>query len=336
MGRIRTLQDRVLGMSFARMGRNARQIQEETGRSRVWILADMVWCALRYGVGYLDYHVFGFAVNRGRCRRTFMTMNHNLALARALNDSRYTGLFRDKKRFNERFNAYLGRAWMDIREGGVSGLARFIEGREAVFAKRTDLYGGQGVGRIATRGRDAAVLYRQLMESGRYLVEEELVQHPALSRLCPASVNTIRIVTLLSGGEAHFLYAFFRMGNGTSSTDNVSSGGMYTAVTRDGQLSPLAFSDKTGRYYSRHPRTGVQFEGCRIPFFHEAVRLCRSTALVEPRVGYVGWDVAVTPEGPVLIEGNQLPGYNMCQNYRHLDPPGVGILPRVRAITGLF
>ena len=32
-----------------------------------------------------------------------------------------------------------------------------------------------------------------------------------------------------------------------------------------------------------------------------------------PQVGYVGWDVAVTEDGPVLIEGNDDPGYTAYQ-----------------------
>ena len=37
-----------------------------------------------------------------------------------------------------------------------------------------------------------------------------------------------------------------------------------------------------------------------------------------PQVGYVGWDVAMAEDGPLLIEGNTMPGYDMPQNYYHL------------------
>ena len=45
---------------------------------------------------------------------------------------------------------------------------------------------------------------------------------------------------------------------------------------------------------------------------------------MEKRLRYVGWDVAITPDGPVLVEGNDLPGYDMCQNHRfHDDGRGI-------------
>ncbi|MFR0733141.1 MAG: sugar-transfer associated ATP-grasp domain-containing protein [Oscillospiraceae bacterium] len=99
-----------------------------------------------------------------------------------------------------------------------------------------------------------------------------------------------------------------RVGSGQGHVDNISSGGMYTLVGPQGELEFPAFCDQTGLYYDRHPVTGVAFRGYRLPFFREAVELCCQAAQVEPRLGYIGWDVAVTPDGPVLVEGNNLPG----------------------------
>ena len=56
----------------------------------------------------------------------------------------------------------------------------------------------------------------------------------------------------------------------------------------------------------------------------EAVEMCFKASKVEPRIRYVGWDVAITPTGPVMVEGNSLPGYDMCQNHRFHDD-GCGI-----------
>ena len=59
----------------------------------------------------------------------------------------------------------------------------------------------------------------------------------------------------------------------------------------------------------------------------------QKAALVYPKVAYIGWDVAITPEKPVLVEGNTLPSYDMVQNYGHIDEK-TGIKPRFEAILG--
>ena len=270
----------------------------------------------------------------GANRKTFMTMNHNVSLARMVNDAAYYPLLNDKFQFLQRYGAFLGRRWLDLRQAGPQELAQLCQDCGVVFAKPHGEFGGKGVERLEPGpDTDFEALHRRLTENGQFLVEEAIRQHPEVSRLCPQSVNTLRVVTLLAGGEAKFVYALLRVGSGQGHVDNISSGGMYTLVGPQGELEFPAFCDQTGLYYDRHPVTGVAFRGYRLPFFREAVELCCQAAQVEPRLGYIGWDVAVTPDGPVLVEGNNLPGYDMAQNAR-FHPDGKGLLPTFEALLG--
>ena len=129
---------RVGSMSFARMGGNIDAIHQETGVSKSFIRLDMLHCALRYGMGYLDYRVFGFAENRDPAnRRTYMTMNHNTCLSRKLNDRAAIAEFIDKGKFNQKFRDFIGRDFLILPpENGASALKAFCRGKEAVFAIR--------------------------------------------------------------------------------------------------------------------------------------------------------------------------------------------------------
>ena len=73
-------------LSFTRMKLHINAVHEETGKNRLAIFCDMVWCEVRYGIGYLDYHVFGFANRRGAVRKTYMTAVQNQALTRQMNE----------------------------------------------------------------------------------------------------------------------------------------------------------------------------------------------------------------------------------------------------------
>lgn len=94
---------------------------------------------------------------------------------------------------------------------------------------------------------------------------------------------------------------------------------MYTLLDNDGTISHPLFCDKTVTYYDVHPNNKTVFKGFKVPYFEEAAQMCKEAALVEPNMRYVGWDVGITPNGPVFVEGNNLPGYDMCQNHRFHD-----------------
>ena len=44
---------------------------------------------------------------------------------------------------------------------------------------------------------------------------------------------------------------------------------------------------------------------------------------------YIAWDVAITPNGPVFIEGNSFPSHAVPQ-FSAFYPDGIGIMPRYR------
>ncbi len=325
---------RVKGASFQRMNQNIQAIHKETGKNRLCILVDMLWCTLKYGVGYLDYHVFGFAMNRGKKRRTFMTMHHNIGLTRLVNDTALYPIMNDKLLFLETYEAFVGRSWVDLRQAGAEGLKSLCEKSPTIFVKPVSDFGGTGIERIETDGStDYQALAERLLASKQFLAEEAVTQHEDMNRLCAGSVNTLRIVTLMVNGEPHFLYSLLRVGSGNNHVDNISSGGMYTLIGPDGILEFPAFCDKTGLYYDTHPVTGTAFPGFEVPMFRKAVELCLEAAKVKPGLAYIGWDVAITPDGPILIEGNILPGYDMAQNAK-FHPDGKGLLPTVEKILG--
>ena len=56
-----------------------------------------------------------------------------------------------------------------------------------------------------------------------------------------------------------------------------------------------------------------------IPGVKEAFELCRSAARRLPQERYIGWDIAFSVNGPVIVEGNQYPGYGILQHYKLKD-----------------
>lgn len=117
-----------------------------------------------------------------------------------------------------------------------------------------------------------------------------------------------------------------RIGNGKY-VDNFNNGGMVVPIEEDrGEIIYPAL-DKSGHLYDVHPLTGVPIKGFKIPLWDEVIALVERAGQVVPQVGVVGWDVCVTDNGPLLIEGNDYPGHDIYQLPPHRTN-GIGVLPK--------
>ena len=98
-----------------------------------------------------------------------------------------------------------------------------------------------------------------------------------------------------------------RIGRAGAAVDNFAKGGIGVGIGEDGRLMRFGYThDREWRYskMEEHPDSHIPFLGREIPFYREAAGLAMSAHRLFPSLRTVGWDVAVTPDGPVLIEGN--------------------------------
>ena len=327
MGRLGYFFRRLRRMDLSAMLRTANLLHRKTGKPRLWLLADMARCAIRYNAGYMDYKIAEFYRLTPKQRATQITRGISNGIVARMNDKAYWHFFDNKAEFNTLFAAQVNRDWIDLTRADANGFAAFLRGKGAVIAKPLDGSSGQGIQKIEPEAfGDAAKLRARLLGEGVGIVEECVVQHPALAALCPASVNTLRITTLLGDKKKGIVCAHLRIGNGKV-VDNVDSGGMAAPVDLEtGALCGVG-ADKQGNVYERHPMTGAAIPGAVIPFWQEAAQMCLAASKVVPQVRFVAWDVAITPDGPVLIEGNSFPSHAIPQFAAHY-PEGIGILPR--------
>lgn len=184
---------------------------------------------------------------------------------------------------------------------------------EPVFCKQPDGF----------QGRSCFVLEREgdhYLVSGKPCTREELdamapqlqietviKQHEGMAAIYPGSVNTCRIVTVVDHGEIRFFSGYALFGCNGARVSNGCSGGLLISFDQTGKLGPFAVKELKfgGGTYTRHPNTGVVFGDCRIPYFEEALQLAIRAHETMPTIGSVGWDIAITPTGPIIIEGNR-------------------------------
>ena len=192
-------------------------------------------------------------------------------------------------------------------------LNEFLNNNKEFIIKPIDGLGGADVRKESSKNIKNIKDFMKKLEDENLFLEELIIQHKKMSTLCKESVNTLRIMTFVNNGKSEILYAVLRVGNGTCEVDNFHKGGMGIEInTRTGKLRGNGI-DKDLNEYKKHPVTNIYFDKFQLPFWDETKRLVLNAALVNENIKVVGWDVAITKTGPILVEGNRRPGFDIVQ-----------------------
>lgn len=141
--------------------------------------------------------------------------------------------------------------------------------------------------------------------NAKMLLQDKVKQIDALNNLNPTSLNTIRCLTYLDNkGKAHVLGATLRMGGSDAIVDNASSGGIYCGIDIHKHTLFPQSKDKNGKTFDQHPTSSINFQNYSIPKLDEVFQTCIQLHQLLRSPVTIGWDIAITEEGPLIIEAN--------------------------------
>jgi len=305
--RLRYLAGRARRVDVTSLLTRARAAAARHGRRTPAVVADMLWQAGFCGVGFQDYIDYDFAILTREERATYMTNPVSNRLSLTFDDPAFRHVFHDKVEFNRTFDAHLQREWLVLREGNVDELRASSHRHGVIVTKEPFGHQGRGVHRYHTDAvTDWAAFHRGLLARGEILVEEVIRQHEALAALCAGTVNTTRVTAFFDGDTTHILAMAQKFGRGAVSDQN-TFGGFYAMLDEQGRATGAGY-DSDNRVYETHPDSGIRISDFQLPMFDEVIAFVDRVARIVPQVRYVGWDIAVTPTGPVLVEGNWAAG----------------------------
>lgn len=177
--------------------------------------------------------------------------------------------------------------------------------------------------------RSIKKLYERLYSKKQFLIEETIIQHKELEKINPYAVNSFRIVTLLKDGKVYILNNALRIN--LDKEVSIGCQDAYVKLNEDGSLSS-PFVDDLANIINKHPLTGQDLTKVKIPYIKESFEMVKEAALVVPQIRYIGWDVAFTKKGPIIVEGNEYPSYGLIQYYLLSKDPKQGHLAQIAQI----
>lgn len=151
---------------------------------------------------------------------------------------------------------------------------------------------------------------------GKCVVQRVAENHPEIVRVTGSkTLQCFRIITLRNrGGDiVHYSLGFKLSARPDNDTDNFllgTTGNLYCLIDINTLQMSKAYDydhDKL-RFVEvkTHPYTGENLIGWKIPYVEEAVHLAKKVHAGLSTLRALGWDIAISPEGPMVIEGNTL------------------------------
>ena len=303
----------AFGAQYGRFYRNIKDIAKREGRCALPMLVDAVFCGVVLGSGLSDYLNYEFYRRSFKEKREYATLRNQDNFYAEVSPAQYKKVFTVKPNFLRAFEKYVGRSFVFPEDCTFSQVNDFLDANPVFMEKPIDGLGGYGVHKVRTDGIEDRQQYYAYLKENRIFIEQLIIQHPDMSALCENSVNTIRVMTSTTSGTPEIIFAGLRVGNGTADVDNFHSGGMGVLVdVESGRLTGDGIN-KNLDHFTRHPVTDILFDGYQLPFWDEVKAMVLEASLVEPRIKVIGWDVAITGDGPVFVEGNRRPGFDMVQ-----------------------
>lgn len=162
---------------------------------------------------------------------------------------------------------------------------------------------------MMTRFDEQKIMVSEILGSEALIFESVVHQTKQFSDFNTSSVNTVRFMTTLwPDGTARIVATFIKIGRAGKCVDNAGGGGNVDVCvdTETGEIKYAIQFDgwKNIKEIEKHPDSGNQLNGIVIENWDSIKAEILKYQQVFPYCKAAGWDIAITDDGPVVIEVN--------------------------------
>lgn len=283
-------------------------VRKKKAISSVNLYKEILVSSMKYNISLMDYFQLRFYEQTEAQKQEYAGTGFMYEYQLKMNPPGYRDVLNDKIKFLKHFDEFSGREWATLKMMAKdASLAERIIGSEPykVVLKKSKGKAGRGIMIVKSGKMPVSEVLQLMRRKGFDLIEKFVLQHDGLMQLSPSALNTIRIITQLHEGKVIIIAARLRV-SVNSNVDNLTAGNFAAPVDiESGVVSgPGVYGDITKPDVFIHPVTGVAIKGFLVPYWKECIELVSKAALSIPGNKSIGWDVALTNKGPILIEGN--------------------------------
>jgi Sugar-transfer associated ATP-grasp len=322
----------------------ARAVAILNGRGRGRVMTRMLAARIICKLGAQDFMLYNLDAKPARSWKEYLTKTAMDNLQAEVNPVKHKGLVTDKVLFYERCLARdistppvlaVIAAYTTKRSGvalqtveTATQLNDLLRG----FGNRTliikDQHGAWGKGVLLVSVRDGRIIQHTgeeftadeiirhcLEHQADFIVQDFLRADDRVKSIMPGpALGTFRMVTVsqAEGAEVAVPYAFAKIPVAGNITDNFyhgSTGNLICGIQVETGRLMTAWGANSGKHgqlveVDTHPNTGLLLPGFEIPSWAQMLAAAKRAAAAFPELRTLGWDVALTSDGIVMLEAN--------------------------------
>ena len=297
--------------NYSRFYNDLKALSKTNGKNPMIMFIDTAISTVLFGSGLQDYLNYKFYEKSFKERSTYVTIGNIDKANQIIANIKYSPFISNKINFHHNYHEFVKRDFLPYDCSYEEFEAFTNKHSEFVLKPKLGL-GGHSVIKIKINEITDLKEFHSRMNTEELFVEELIIQHDDWAILSPNSVNTLRVMTEAVNGKSRIIFAGARIGSGKSIADNFHQGGMAVLIDLEtGTFKGNGYDKKLNEYKKSH--NGVKLDGYVIPYWNEIKEMVLKAALVNDKINLVGWDVAITKNGPEIIEGNRGPGWDLVQ-----------------------
>ena len=297
-------------LDYPKFKSQLKKAKEDSKKSTLSIYSDILKSSFKYNISILEYFYFLSHLHpEHEYRNTYAGTGFMYDQITILNPKAGRDILEDKIIFLKHYAKFVKHGYVSLKElnENKSSSEKILSNKSGKIVLKNS-FGQCGIG-VEVRNSNEFThesLIARLTETGNDFVEEYVVQHDDLMKLSPSGLNTIRIITELNdNGKVDILGCRLRISI-NSQVDNMAAGNIAAPIDPETGIvnGPGVYSDILKHDEEIHPVTNVKIVGFQVPFWKETLNTAIEAAKISQTNRSIGWDLAVTNNGPELIEGN--------------------------------
>ncbi|WP_343486608.1 sugar-transfer associated ATP-grasp domain-containing protein [Allomuricauda sp. d1] len=284
------------------------------GISKTKLIRDSIGASLKYNISLMDYFYFKFYNLTKSEKQTYAGTGYMYEYQLRMNPKSERKILENKLIFLDKYAPFISHQYASkehfLNDSKVSDCL-FKNPARKLVVKSSDGQCGEGILLMDIDELGEKEIVSAIKKTNNDLIEEYIMQHDSLMKLSPSGLNTVRIFTQLDDNDqVNILGCRLRI-TINSYVDNLAAGNIAAPIDEISGIVNGAgvYSDITKTEEYKHPITGIDIVGFRVPFWKETLQMVKEAASLYKGNRSIGWDVAITNKGPELLEGN----HNWCK-----------------------